>query len=221
MFYAYLRKYNGVVASHTSATDMGTDWRDNDPDLEPIVEIYQGMRQNYEMPDSPRAGNEKDSIGGWRPKGFVNLALDKGYKLGFQASSDHISTHQSYANLLVTENTREALIDALHKRHVYASTDNIIADVRSGDHLMGDAFSTDSPPEIAVKLSGTSPFKKVVIVKDNEYVYSTAPGSRDVNFKWRDNSPKSGKTSYYYVRGEQENGELVWASPFWITYKGQ
>jgi hypothetical protein len=221
MFYAYLRKYNGVVASHTSATDMGTDWRDNDPDLEPIVEIYQGMRQNYEMPDSPRAGNEKDSIGGWRPKGFVNLALDKGYKLGFQASSDHISTHQSYANLLVTENTREALIDALHKRHVYASTDNIIADVRSGDHLMGDAFATDSPPEIAVKLSGTSPFKKVVIVKDNEYVYSTAPGSRDVNFKWRDNSPKSGKTSYYYVRGEQENGELVWASPFWITYKGQ
>jgi hypothetical protein len=25
-----------------------------------------------------------------------------------------------------------------------------------------------------------------------------------------------GKTSYYYVRGEQANGELVWASPMWI-----
>jgi hypothetical protein len=27
-----------------------------------------------------------------------------------------------------------------------------------------------------------------------------------------------GKMSYYYVRGEQENGEIVWASPMWITY---
>ena len=34
--------------SHTSATGMGTDWRDNDPDVEPVVEIYQGHRHNYE-----------------------------------------------------------------------------------------------------------------------------------------------------------------------------
>ncbi|MBI3693274.1 MAG: hypothetical protein HY238_00325, partial [Acidobacteria bacterium] len=32
MFYAYLKKFNGIVASHTSGTNMGTDWRDNDPD---------------------------------------------------------------------------------------------------------------------------------------------------------------------------------------------
>ena len=29
------------------------------------------------------------SLGGWRPFGFVSLALKKGYRLGFQASSDH------------------------------------------------------------------------------------------------------------------------------------
>jgi len=107
-FYGYLKKYNGITASHTSGTDMGTDWRDNDPDVEPIVEIYQGMRQNYEIPDGPRSNTAKDSIGGWRPKGFVSDALQKGYKLGFQASSDHISTHQSYANVLVTSDTRSA-----------------------------------------------------------------------------------------------------------------
>jgi len=28
-----------------------------------------------------------------------------------------------------------------------------------------------------------------------------------------------GNTSYYYVRGERADGELVWASPMWITYK--
>ena len=71
--------------------------------LEPVVEIYQGDRQNYEMPGAPRSNSEKDSIGGWRPKGFVNLALDKGYRLGFEASSDHVSTHISYANLYVKD----------------------------------------------------------------------------------------------------------------------
>jgi len=221
LFYAYLKKFGGVVASHTSATDMGTDWRDNDPDVEPVVEIYQGMRQNYEMPDAPRSNSAADSIGGWRPKGFVNLALEKGYKLGFQASSDHISTHQSYANVLVTENTREAILDALRKRHVYASTEQIVADVRSGPYLMGDIFSTAEAPSLHVKLAGTTKFSKVVIVKDNEYVYSTEPSSEKVEFSWRDNAPVKGKTSYYYVRGEQENGELVWVSPMWITYTGR
>jgi Protein of unknown function (DUF3604) len=221
LFYEYLRKFNGLTASHTSATDMGTDWRDNDPEAEPVVEIYQGMRQNYEMPDAPRSNSATDSIGGWRPKGFVNLALEKGYKLGFEASSDHISTHQSYANVLVTDDTRESLMDALRKRHVYASTEQIVADVRSGPYLMGDVFSTAEAPNLHVKLSGSNKFSKVVIVKDNEYVYSTEPGSDIVEFSWRDNAPSKGKTSYYYVRGEQDNGELVWVSPMWITYTGK
>ncbi len=219
-FYGYLKKYNGITASHTSGTDMGTDWRDNDPEVEPIVEIYQGMRQNYEIPDGPRANSAKDSIGGWRPKGFVSDALQRGFELGFQASSDHISTHQSYANVLVPNNTRAALMDAIRKRHIYASTDNIIADVRSGSHLMGDVFTTDKAPELSVKLVGTSPFVKVVIVKDNEYVYTTNPGTKNVEFRWRDYAPEPGKRSYYYIRGEQQNGELVWASPMWITYTG-
>jgi len=221
LFYRYLKQFNGLTASHTSATDMGTDWRDNDPEAEPVVEIYQGMRQNYEMPDAPRSNSAADSIGGWRPKGFVNLALEKGYKLGFQASSDHISTHQSYANVLVTGDTREALMDALRKRHVYASTELIVADVRSGPYLMGDVFSTAEPPNLHVKLAGSNKFSKVVIVKDNEYVYSTEPGADHVEFSWRDNAPSKGKTSYYYVRGEQDNGELVWVSPMWITYTGK
>src|SRR5262249_50445446 len=122
MLYGYLKFFNGIVASHTSATGMGTDWRDNDPQVEPVVEIYQGDRQNYEMPDAPRSISEKDAIGGWRPKGFVNLALEKGCQLAFEASSDHVSTHMSYTNVLVTDLTREAVLDGLRKRHVYGAT---------------------------------------------------------------------------------------------------
>jgi hypothetical protein len=221
LLYAYLHKFDGVAASHTSATSMGTDWRDNDPAVEPVVEIYQGMRQNYEIPDGPRAINEKDAIGGWRPKGFINIALDKGYRLGFESSSDHISTHISYANIVVKGDvTRESLLDGFRKRHVYAATDEILADVRSGEYLAGDEFTTSSLPTFSIKLKGTSKFSKLTVVRDGKYVYSTAPNTKDVDVTWRDNQPNKGKITYYYVRGEQDDGEIVWVSPFWITYNG-
>jgi hypothetical protein len=222
MLYGYLRHFDGIVASHTSATNMGTDWRDNDPLLEPIVEIYQGDRQNYEMPDAPRSNKEKDSIGGWRPKGFVSLALlERGYRLGFQASSDHISTHMSYCNLYTTAPTREAVLEAFKKRHVYGATDDILADVRSGNHMMGDQFETSGLPTLKVRLVGTAPFAKVHVIKDNRYAYSTEPKTAAVDFTWMDTAAQPGKTSYYYVRGEQQDGEIVWVSPMWITYRGQ
>jgi hypothetical protein len=217
MLYRYLKEFGGIVASHTSGTAMGTDWRDNDPQVEPVVEIYQGDRQNYEMPDAPRSNSEKDSIGGWRPLGFVSLALQKGYRLAFQASSDHVSTHMAYCNLWVTAPTREGIMEAFHKRRVYGATDNILADVHCGTHMMGEEFSVSVAPSISVKLIGTGPFAKVHIVKDNNYVYSVEPKTAKVAFTWQDNAAVKGKTSYYYVRGEQEDGQLVWVSPMWIT----
>jgi hypothetical protein len=220
MLYRYLREFKGVTSSHTSATGMGTDWRDNDLETETSVEIYQGDRQNYEKPGAPRSSAETDSIGGYRPKGYVDLALEMGYKLSFQASSDHVSTHMSFANVLAPSATREALMDAFRKRHVYGSTDNILAEFRSGDHIMGDSFSVSAPPSFSVRLAGTAPFAKVVIVKDNQYVYSQEPKSANVSFTWSDRAAKPGaKASYYYVRGEQANGEIVWVSPMWVTYQ--
>ena len=220
MLYKYLRQFNGIAAAHTSATNMGTDWRDNDPLAEPVVEIYQGDRQNYEMPDAPRSSSEGDSIGGWREKGIVSHALEKGYKLGFESSSDHISTHMSYCNLLVTKPTRAGILEAFQKRHVYGATDDILADVRCGKYMMGDQFDSATPPAIKVKLIGTAPFAKVHIIRDNKYVYSVEPKAQTVEFTWRDEKPEAGKQSYYYVRGEQQDGEIVWVSPMWITYRG-
>ncbi len=48
ILYKYLKHFGGMCSSHTSGTDMGTDWRDNDPVYEPVVEVYQGHRHNYE-----------------------------------------------------------------------------------------------------------------------------------------------------------------------------
>jgi hypothetical protein len=110
-------------------------------------------------------------------------------------------------------------MEAFRKRRVYGATDNILADVRSGDHFMGEEFTTAQAPSFTVRLRGTAPFAKVHIIRDTQYVYTAEPKTREVNFTWKDNAAQKGKTSYYYVRGEQQDGELVWVSPMWITYR--
>jgi hypothetical protein len=222
MLYKYLRHYGGVCASHTSATGMGTDWRDNDPIVEPMVEIYQGDRQNYERPGAPRCPTAEYSIGGWEPKGFVNLALMKGYRLAFQCSSDHLSTHLSYAHVYAENNSRDALIKAIKERHIYGSTDNIVAEFWSEaggkQYMLGDEFTTAQTPSFRVKLHGTAPFAKLTLVKDDVEIALPCESKAEIDVSWTDPSPASGKTSYYYVRGEQTDGELVWVSPMWVKY---
>ncbi|MGH7173387.1 MAG: hypothetical protein ACRELG_24145, partial [Gemmataceae bacterium] len=87
MLYRYLHELGGICASHTSATTMGTDWRDNDPAVEPLVEMYQGDRVSAEYEGAPKAANAQDpgsQPGGFRPAGYVWKAWAKGYKLGVQ-----------------------------------------------------------------------------------------------------------------------------------------
>ena len=221
MLYDYLKEHNGICASHTSATRMGTDWRDVNPVFEPFVEIYQGHRQSYEYLGAPRSARRRDeSIGGWQPLGMVWNALAMQYKLGFQASSDHVSTHISYAVALAEDTTRPAILDAFRRRHCYAATDNIIMDVRSGQHLMGDEFDADAPVKLKVLIRGTSPIARVDIIKDFHYVYSTDPKKEDVEFEWTDlEQGRPAGLSWYYVRAIQDDGELAWASPIWVHTK--
>jgi hypothetical protein len=127
----------------------------------------------------------------------------------------------SYCNVWTEAPTRQEILKAFKQRHIYGSTDNIVAVVRSGEHFMGDEFTTGQPPVLQVKLVGTAPFSKVHVIRDGAYVYSVEPKSRTVEFEWRDNNPRPGRVSYYYVRGEQEDGELVWASPMWIRYNSR
>jgi hypothetical protein len=219
MLYEYLRHFGAICAVHTSATNMGTDWRDNHPEVEPIVEIYQGHRHNYEHFGAPRSPTAETQIGGYQAAGFVWNALEKGYKLGFQSSSDHVSTHMSYAMIFATENSRQAIIDAFKRRHCYGATDNILLVVRSGEHLMGDIFTTKEFPKLAIEAAGGQPLAKISIVRDNKYVYTNEPNARDVRREYTDMDVKPGETHYYYVRVEQSDGNLAWASPMWITYQ--
>ncbi len=223
MLYRYLKELDGICASHTSATSMGTDWRDNDPLVEPVVEIYQGDRMSYEYEAAPRAGYDPQSgkqpanVAGWFPAGFINHAFEKGYKLGFQSSSDHWSTHISYCIVLAEKHDRESILAALKQRHVYGATDNIILDVRSDEHLMGDTFKTSKAPSLQIQAIGTAPIEEVVILRDSKVIETFKPNSKEYKGQWTDPKPEAGE-HYYYVRVQQKDGQLAWASPLWIEF---
>jgi hypothetical protein len=218
MYYAYLNQLHGICASHTSGTGMGTDWHDNDPRAEPVVEIYQGDRNSYEALGGARvASKQAMSFGGWQPQGMVWNALAMGYRLGFQSSSDHWSTHISYAVALAEDLTRPAILDAFRQRHCYAATDNIVLDVRMGAHIMGDEFEHRGAdkPTLAVRVRGTAPLARVEVIKDFVTVYSVEPKQPTVEFTWSDFAAAAG-VSWYYVRVLQSDTQVAWGSPMWV-----
>jgi len=221
--YEYLRRTGGIAISHTSASSMGTDWRDNDPEVEPLVEIYQGDRVSNEYEGAPKAaytGNLASAPGGFRPAGYVWNAWAKGYKLGVQSASDHLSTHISYACTIATELTRQGLIDAMKARHSYGATDNIVLDYRAEaagkQYLQGETLKSTASPVLVIAAKGTRPIRQIDIIRDNKLIHSRTPMEREVSFRYKDTATVA-KESYFYVRVIQVDDQIAWSSPVWVT----
>jgi hypothetical protein len=196
--WAYLRATDGVALPHTSATTMGTDWRLRDDALEPVTELYQGDRNAYEDEGAPRAALSSSfgpGAAGRSPfqRGLIWNALGAGYKMGFIASSDHFSTHISYANLLTPDRatTREDIQQALRERRTYASTDNIVLDFFTGETVQGGEIRASESPIFHVRAVGTEAILRVEIVKNNRIIYTKTAevggaDKRRLEFDFRD-----------------------------------
>lgn len=228
--YAELRKSGGVAFEHTSGTNtMGTDWRDvkGNEDVEPVVELYQGCRTNYEYVGAPRAATaDKVALqtGGFAPEGYVWEAWKQGLRLGVIASSDHGSTHTSYASAWVRADNfgRAELVRAFKLRRTFAATDNIVlwvkAETKQREYFMGEEFETQELPRLRVHVEGTAPIKQVHVIRDFAFVHTQSPNKPNVEFTYRDTDLTPG-THLYYIRVEQEDGQLAWASPLWVNYR--
>src|SRR5205823_8899134 len=135
------------------------------------------------------SGKEPVNIAGWYPKGFIDRALGKGYRLGFQASSDHWSTHISFFVVLAERHDRAAILDALKRRHCYGATDDIVLDVRSGAHVMGDSFKSAGPPALEVRVRGTADLAAVEVLRDSKVVATLKATGRKCKAAWKDPKP--------------------------------
>jgi hypothetical protein len=207
--YPWLKERDGLTAAHTPAFDgrakRGT-WTFNDPQVEPVVEIFQAFRRSYERPG-----------GGVAEQASIWHALERGYRLGFIASSDHIATHMSYACIWATDKSRPALFEGLQARRTYAATDRIGLDVRIGDALMGEEVKlADATVPITIRAQGTDSIDEIQIVRSGEVLGTLRPNKNEVETTFVDDKPRRGESNYY-VRLAQRNGGLAWAPPIWVN----
>lgn len=221
ILFPYLRDTSAISSPQSAATQHGTDWRDNDPVLEPVAEIYQGSGYSWEHAGAPRAQKSGDPPvhGDVQPLGYLWNAWGKGYRAGVEAGSGHASTHAAYTCAVAEEFTRQGIIEALKKRHVYAATDNIVLDFRiatpEGTYLMGDAFESKSLPRLFVRVLGTGRIARVQVIKNGKYIHKSEPNTKDLSVEFMDGEAQPGM-NYYYIRVEQADGQLAWSSPIWI-----
>ena len=209
---------NQITIPHTSGNKvMGQDWQFGDARLEPVVEIYQGCRISYEHPGAPDPTKPQS---GTNEVGSIWAALAKGLRVGFIASSDHVSTHLSYAGVYAREHSRQAIVDAIRERRTFAATDTFAVQFSVGGRPLGSGFSAEASdaPAIEVDIVGMKPIKQIDIIKDGAVLYSQQPGQKHVRFTYYDAEIAPG-TSYYYTRAIQQDRMMAWGSPVWVRYR--
>ena len=81
---------------------------------------------------------------------------------------------------------------------------------------MGDAFTAAVAPKFTIRVVGTNAIKQVDLIKNRTFIYTTRPGTRRVALEFTDRDFGAGE-SWYYARVLQEDGQLAWSSPVWIT----
>ncbi len=215
-----------VIVPHTFGAGPLADWNWPNARFDCLLEIYQGCRGSYEAwrlpPKEKRGPTQVDE-----PGHFAQDALAKGNVYGFISSSDHGSTHNSWAAVWCEAISREALLDAMLARRTYAASDEIIVKTTAAGHMPGEQFTArvSDPPEIVAAIEAPDTILRIDVVKDGRYIYTQSPGARTATLRFRDADVKPGKT-YYYVRVFQRDPEkpggdpeIAWASPFYVTYE--
>ena len=81
---------------------------------------------------------------------------------------------------------------------------------------MGDVLKSSQAPVLRLKTAGTGAIKQIDLIKDRRFIYTTRPGTKEFSTDFTDRDFGPGE-HFYYMRVLQEDGQLAWSSPIWIT----
>jgi len=141
------------------------DYRQNDPLLEPLVEIM-SQHGNFE----------------W----FARMYLQHGHQVGFTAASDNHLSQPGYSAplggslsqrgglgaVLAPSASVDAIFDGMKQLKAYATTgDRIILDFAVNDTGMGQRGPFAQDREIRASIIGTAPIKTVTLIKNDEVLW--------------------------------------------------
>jgi hypothetical protein len=125
--------------------------------------------------------------------------------------------------------TKEAILDALLHRRVYATevkpaNDRIVLrdfQIRNShfDSLemgMSGTFA-DTAVEVRVELEAESAFRQVYLYRSGELFDSATTSSLDTNHVvWTLNVPVT--NDFFFVKAEQKDHDHLWTTPIWLSY---
>lgn len=232
-----------AIPSFTMCAACCYDFKNFDPNLERLVEIYNAWGSS-ECPKEE--GNLFPITGLYEEdkRGSIRLALKNNYRFGFVAGglddrglyaklfdSKQVQYQPGLTAVIADKYSKDALFDAIYQRRTYATTGaRIIVGFYIAGCVMGSEIGVDKKPGLMVNrhisgyVAGTTALKKVEIIRNGDVIHSFKPSSYHLDYHFDDLDPltevvlehKSTKFAFYYLRVIQEDGHVAWSSPIWI-----
>ncbi|MBF0280527.1 MAG: DUF3604 domain-containing protein [SAR324 cluster bacterium] len=162
--------------------NRGVNWSVFEPDCTPVVEIF-SEHGNSEDDRGPFPFFSH-SMGGRATSNTVRAALNKGLEFGFVASSDsHSGFPGAYGEglmaALCTDNSRQAIFEAIWARRTYALTgDRIEVDFTVDGNSMGSSIESADTVEIAFDVAGRDEMDVVELIRDGHVVSRAFPQTK-------------------------------------------
>jgi len=212
-----------TFAHHSAGGPVSTNWLyPPDPVLEPVTEIV-SLHGSSEAPDSPLP--IYDPV----PGNYVRDALNAGYRMGFIGSGDTHDGHpglreagasSGLAGIFAAELTREAVLEALRARRVYATNGpRIFLWVDLDGQPMGTiaAASAEAEPgdsRLQIEVVAPEPIRSVDLVRSGVSVRIPVDGATEWSLDRSIPALRPGE--YHYVRVVTEGEGAAWSSPIFF-----
>ncbi|MBM3198727.1 MAG: DUF3604 domain-containing protein, partial [Chlamydiae bacterium] len=237
------------IPSFSMAKKFGCNFSDFQPDFERVVEIYNawGSSECSKKEGNPRpiSTTTKKGVGEFTD-GSIQKALQNNCRFGFVAGglddrgifsdfydSDQVQYSPGLTAIFASEQSRDALFQALYQRQCYATTgERILLGFSLAGAFMGSELNTKAKPGLAYNrhitgyAAGTTPIKTIEIIRNGSVIHTLQPKQAYVEFSYDDAEPlqkvvfpaqeEKHPFVYYYLRVTQEDGHMAWSSPIWV-----
>ena len=134
--------------------------------------------------------------------------------------------------VMAMELTREAIWDALMARRCYATTSvRMLLDFSVNGLEMGTERRITASNrgrfrrrDLSVHAIGVGPLARAVVVRNGVEVYEEMLSGMEAEVRWEDPESlakirnKGIRGAYYYAKVYQQDGNVAWSSPVWLTY---
>lgn len=207
-----------TLPHHPAGGPVALDWsRALDPELEPIAEVASVHGQSVSASDP---GAIYEPVEGH----FADDQLRAGRRFGMLGSTDGHDGHPGLSHLaapsgglaaiLAKERTREAVLEALRARRVYATNGvRMILRMTVDGAPMGSVVG-GGPVEVELRVLGTADVEQVSLIGRTGEVASAVGAGPALHRTWTVEPAPGG--DFLYARVLQADGGVGWTSPVWI-----